>query len=53
MLVTASTIKIFQQEQETNAEAEIPVESERQGSVLSITTFSIYSSLTRTDNNSN
>ena len=38
MLVTNITVIVFQQEQETNAESNITVESERQVSVPSITT---------------
>ena len=38
MLVTTTTIILFQQKQETGAEANIPIKSEHQGSILSITT---------------
>ena len=41
MSVTPITIKIFQQEEETNAEADIPLESKRQESVPLITTFPV------------
>ena len=39
ILVKTSTIEIFQQEQKMNAWTDILVESEHQGSVLSITTY--------------
>ena len=38
MLVTPTTIRKKEQKQETNAEADIPLESEHQESVLSINT---------------